>query len=108
MTPDLINAAFEALAGLFILNHCRVLIRDKMVRGVSVISAGFFTAWGFWNLYFYPAVGQFWSFVGGIFVVLANAIYVAMLVYYIWIYDPFTGDELEMNLHIDMLGGRRK
>jgi len=82
MHTDIINAIFELLAALFILNHCRVLYRDKQVKGVSVISALFFTLWGFWNLYFYPAVGQPFSFWAGAAVVTANAIYVGMLCHY--------------------------
>ena len=38
MTPDLINGLFEAIGGLLVLNHCRVLFVDKMVKGVSVFS----------------------------------------------------------------------
>lgn len=80
MIPDLINGLFEALAGLFVLNHCRVLLRDRAVAGVSIASTAFFTLWGLWNLWFYPQLGQFWSMVGGVFVVLANTVYVALLV----------------------------
>lgn len=80
MIPDLINGLFETLAGLFVLNHCRVLLRDRAVAGVSIASTAFFTLWGIWNLWFYPQLGQFWSMVGGVFVVLANTVYVALLV----------------------------
>jgi len=81
-TVDMINALFEALAGLFVLNHCRVLFAHKKTRGVSIISALFFTVWGFWNMYYYPALGQSISFYGGLFVVLANSLYVGMMVSY--------------------------
>lgn len=107
MSPDLINGAFEGLASLFILNHCRVLFNDKTVRGVSVLSCAFFTLWGLWNLYFYPAVGQSWSFWGGVLVVLANSVYVGLLIYYTWFYDSLTGLETEMQLNLDILGDRR-
>lgn len=88
--PDLINGAFEALAGLAVLNHCRALHRDKQVRGVAVSSTAFFTAWGLWNLYYYPQLGQIWSFVGGIVVTAANLLYVSMLLYYT--HDDYLGD----------------
>lgn len=77
--PDLINGSFEAVAALFTLNHCRVLRHDKAVAGVSVASMAFFTAWGVWNLWYYPSLGQTWSFVGGVMLVVANAVYVALL-----------------------------
>jgi len=80
--PDMVNGAFEALAGIAVLNHCIALHHDKAVRGLSVGSTAFFTAWGVWNLYYYPHLDQFWSFAGGVFITLANGIYVAMLVHY--------------------------
>lgn len=80
--PDLINSLFEGFAGLMVLNHCRVLHAEKMVRGVSVVSSFFFTAWGVWNVYYYPALNQPLSFYGGLFVVVANAVYVWMMIFY--------------------------
>lgn len=78
-TFDLINGSFEAVAALFTLNHCRVLLRDRAVAGVSIASMAFFTLWGVWNLWFYPHLGQTWSFAGGVLLVAANAVYVALL-----------------------------
>lgn len=77
--PDLINGSFEAVAALFTLNHCRVLLRDRAVAGVSIASMAFFTLWGVWNLWFYPHLGQTWSFAGGVLLVAANAVYVVLL-----------------------------
>lgn len=83
MTADVINGAFEALAGFMIMNHCTVLFRQKQVRGVSVFSTAFFAAWGVWNLYYYPSLGQIYSFLGGILVVSFNVLWVIMMVYYV-------------------------
>jgi len=82
MTPDQINAAFELLASIFILNHCRVLYRDKCAKGVSILSSVFFSAWGFWNIYFYPALDQHFSMYAGLCVVVSNSFYIAMMTYY--------------------------
>jgi hypothetical protein len=82
ISADFINGAFEIAAGLAILDHCRVMLRDKAVKGVSVWSVVFFTLWGFWNLYYYPHLGQFWSFVGGVGVVGANGVWAVMIVWY--------------------------
>lgn len=82
ISADLINGLFEAFAGLFVLNHCRVLYAHKEARGVSLASIVFFTLWGIWNLYYYPALNQPLSFYGGLFVVAANALYVWMMVTY--------------------------
>jgi len=82
VTPDLINSLFEVLGGAFALNHCRVLHAHKQTRGVSFVSAAFFTLWGFWNLYFYSALAQPLSFFGAVFLVTANSFYLGMMAYY--------------------------
>lgn len=81
-TPDLINAGFEIGAGFAVLHHCWCLRQDKQARGVSVLAVLFFTVWGVWNVFWYPWLGQVFSFVAGIFVTAANALYVGMLGYY--------------------------
>lgn len=82
ISADAINASFELLAGLFVLNHCRVLRQHKTLRGVSMISMGFFTLWGVWNMYYYPALAQPLSFYGGVFVVAVNAFYLGLALHY--------------------------
>jgi ABC-type transport system involved in cytochrome c biogenesis permease subunit len=82
ITADLINGLFELMAGFFVLNHCRILHAHKQVRGVSLTSSGFFLLWGVWNMYYYPALNQPLSFYGGVFVVVANAFYLGMMLRY--------------------------
>lgn len=82
LTGDAINGAFEAAAALFILNHCRVLMEHRQARGVSALSTLFFTAWGFWNLAYYPSLNQQWSFAGGLCVVAANALWLGLQLHY--------------------------
>lgn len=83
MSPDLFNGLFELFGGAFILNHCRALYRDKKVKGVSLLSTCFFTAWGVWNLYYYPHLDQWLSFAGGVAIVLSNALWITLMIYYI-------------------------
>ena len=82
MIPDYVNGTFELFGTLFILLSVRQLWLEKLVRGVSYWHIGFFTAWGFWNLFYYPHLGQWWSFVGGMALVWANAIYLTQIIYY--------------------------
>lgn len=79
MNADLINGLFELAGAVLIFNHARVLLKDKMVRGVSVLSTAVFTAWGFWNLYYYPSLGQWWSFAGGVAIVVANSVWLSLM-----------------------------
>ena len=81
-TPDLINGLFESLGSLFILLSIIKLYRDKQVRGISYIHVGFFSAWGLWNIYYYPYLGQWVSFLGGLLIVITNTVYLGMLIYY--------------------------
>ena len=83
MWQDNINGIYELFGGLFILLHCLKLYKHKKVRGVSVASVIFFTSWGVWNLYYYPSLGQWSSFFGGLGIVFFNALHIYLLIYYI-------------------------
>ena len=82
MTPDLFNGMFEMLGGFIICLSIRKLYVDKRVAGVSWLHVAFFSTWGFWNLYYYPSLGQWWSFWGGIGVVSANTFWLFQMLYY--------------------------
>ena len=80
--PDLVNGTFEALGGILILLSVFKLYHDKVVKGAHWAPPAFFTAWGLWNLFYYPALGQWASFTGGAFLVVVNAVWVAQMFYY--------------------------
>jgi hypothetical protein len=82
VSPDLFNGLFEFVGGLFILRSIFKLLQDKKVAGIAWEMIAFFTLWGAWNLYYYPALDQWFSFVGGCFIVLVNTIYVGLLLFY--------------------------
>lgn len=82
MMLDILNGIFESAGGLFIMASVLRLFRDKKTRGVSAVYVVFFTAWGFWNLVYYPSLGQWWSFAGGIGVVLANMTWLGLMFHY--------------------------
>ena len=82
MTPDLINGLFEFLGSIMLWRNVIQLHRDKMARGVHWTATGFFAAWGYWNLFYYPHLDQWWSFAGGISIVVANTIWLVQMLYY--------------------------
>ncbi len=82
MTPDLINGALEFGSALLMLMNVRRLTIDKGISGVSLVPTVFFDAWGFWNLYYYPALNQWWSFAGGACLVSVNVIWTGLAFYY--------------------------
>lgn len=78
LNNDAINAFFELGGAVLIWLNVRRLHRDKMVRGVFWPVNVFYTAWGVWNVYYYPALGQTLSFWAGLGVVLGNAAWCAL------------------------------
>lgn len=82
MSPDVINGLFEFSGGMLMFNNCRVLYKQKMVRGVSKLTTAFFSVWGLWNLFYYPHLGQWWSFAGGVSIVTFNTIWLGLAIYY--------------------------
>jgi len=79
---DLINGLFEFCGSLFIFLSVKKLHQDKHVAGVSWLHAGFFLAWGWWNLAYYPHLGQWISLAGGLAIVVMNSIWFGQLIYY--------------------------
>lgn len=71
------------LGGFVILLNVRRILRDKLVRGFDWRVLGFFTLWGLWNLFYYPHLGQWLSFFGGLWIVLVNTVYLGLMIYYI-------------------------
>ncbi len=82
MNPDLINGLFEFLGGLTIWVNIRRAYLDKRFHGVSILPTLFFNSWGLWNLYYYPHLDQWWSFLGGLSIFSANTIWVCQMIYY--------------------------
>lgn len=82
MIPDLVNGLFELFGAWFIGLSCKKLYTDKEVKGVSWLHVGYFASWGIWNLFFYPHVGAWLSFAGGVAVVVMNTLWLGMILYY--------------------------
>jgi hypothetical protein len=80
---DLINGSYEFLASPFMLLSIIKLYKDKQVKGISWVHVFYFTSWGYWNLYYYPHLNQKISFIGGIFVVIINTIWLLQIIYYL-------------------------
>lgn len=81
--PDMINGSFQMIAAPFISLSIVKLYKEKKVRGISYLHVAFFTCWGFWNLFYYPYLGQWSSFVGGIVIVMVNLIWLIQMIYYV-------------------------
>lgn len=82
-TPDTINGAFELFGAVAATLNILKLLKDKSVKGVDWRVAAFWVGWGLWNLYYYPHLSQWSSFIGGAFVVVANAAWVMLALKYL-------------------------
>jgi hypothetical protein len=80
LSPDLGNALFEAGGAVTAWLNALQLYRDKEIKGVYWPIYFFYTAWGFWNLYYYPALGQWFSFFAGAVLVLGNFAWITQAV----------------------------
>lgn len=79
---DIINGLFE-FAGAWALSlNVRKLWKEKIVRGVHWSSVCFFSSWGAWNIIYYPHLEQWFSFIGGVALVLVNATWLIQILYY--------------------------
>jgi hypothetical protein len=79
---DLGNGAFELFGGILTWQNVRRVRRDKQIRGIDWRVQVFWTSWGVWNLGYYPSLNQWCSFVGGIMVVTANAVWLFYAIRY--------------------------
>jgi len=82
LNPDLINGLFECTGALVLMMNVRQLLKDKILHGVHILPTIFYTGWGLWNLYYYPSLDQWFSFIGGIAIVTVNAVWVTLAIYY--------------------------
>lgn len=80
--PDVINSSYEVLGFVAVGLSCLRVMKDKKVAGVSLITVGFFTSWGFWNLYYYSHLNQPFSTLGAGFTCIANVVWCTLLVKY--------------------------
>ena len=76
------NFFFEGVGSVMTWLNVRRLRRDKEVKGIDWRVMIFWTMWGLYNLFYYPHLNQWLSFVGGISIVTANAVWVLMVIYY--------------------------
>lgn len=80
---DAINGAFEMLGTIFVWLNVYRVIKDKDVKGQSLLSILFFTSWGFWNITYYSALMQPLSSAAAICMSAASFTYFVLVLYYV-------------------------
>lgn len=77
---DLLNGLFEMVGAAALGMNVRSLWIHREIKGVHWAPVVFYTVWGLFNLFFYPANGLWISFYGGIAVMLVNVAWLALLI----------------------------
>ena len=76
---DALNGLFELGGSLVLWLNVRQVWRDKGYQGVTSLATLWFATWGYWNLYYYPSLDQWWSFTGGVSIVTANTCWLVLM-----------------------------
>ena len=82
MSPDILNGLFEFSGTLFVLLNVRTIYRAKKLVGFNPSVLVFFTSWGFWNLFYYPHLGQIFSAIASGALCAANLTYTILAIKY--------------------------
>jgi len=82
MNPDIINGLFELFSACIAGLNVKTLLRDKVVHGFNPLTLVPFTLWGYWNLYYYIHLDQWWSWWGSLGMVFVNTTYLCLCWYY--------------------------
>lgn len=79
ISGDFVNGCFEAVGAVSAWSNFVRLRRDRQVKGIVWQFTIFWFAWGIWNLYYYPSLGQQFSFWAGIALVAGNCAWLGLL-----------------------------
>ena len=79
---DITNALFEFGGFLAVLMSIRAILRDQSVAGFSPYTTIFFTAWGCWNMAYYPHLDQWWSALAAALLTFTNTVYLCLVWYF--------------------------
>lgn len=82
MTFDVINGTFEFIGAIMLTINCYRLHKDRVLKGAHWLPVTFFTAWGLWNLVYYPSLDQWFSFAGGCAIVTVNLVWLMQAWYW--------------------------
>lgn len=81
-SQDVVNGLFEFIGSFFVWFCVYKLYKDKELKGWSIWSTGYFTAWGYWNLFYYPSLNQWWSAAATLAIATANTAWIILAIYY--------------------------
>ena len=100
--PDLINGLFEGFCIWASLMDIRAILKDKKVRGISVLTSVFFGLWSALNIFYYNNLDQVFS-TGAVFTAGLIGICDIFLIYYYVRIERHKRPENKRNLFLGSL-----
>lgn len=82
LSPDFINGSFEIIGACVLWLNVKQIRKDKELKGYNPSTTAFFMLWGMWNLFYYPHLDQWLSFIGGLAIMSVNVIWLGHIIYY--------------------------
>lgn len=82
LTPDLVNGIFEIAGSVATWGTFRAIRKDKGYAGIRLPIMAFFTSWGFWNLYYYSHLFQWFSLFASLSLTAGNVAIICAMIYY--------------------------
>lgn len=82
MVEDIVNSGFHLGAAIFTFLNCYTLYKEKEVKGVNVFTTVFMVLWGLWNLYYFKALNQPFTWYMNIAILSANVLWVSLVFKY--------------------------
>jgi hypothetical protein len=79
---DAVNAVFEFSGSIAVWLNVRAIYRDRGYAGGRIYVNVFFFSWSWWNLYYYPHLGQMLSAIGTMSIGFANMAYLIMMLHF--------------------------
>jgi hypothetical protein len=101
--PDLINGCLEAAMGYAGWQNLKAIRRDKSVKGVHWYTTAVAGLWGFYNLFYYPHLGQYFSFFAGIGICAINSTWL----YFAYKYGTFKKSKITPQPLMPVSGGKQ-
>ena len=92
---DSVNAGFELSCAILLWINVRTLYKDKQIKGIALSPNFLYLAAGVWDLYYYPFLGQWMSFVACLVYTAGFGLWLGMAVWYtyFWPGRPMRGRE---------------
>ncbi len=79
---DLVTGLLETTAGVFQFLNCARLHRDREIKGVFWHLTFFYTAWSFWDVWYFAHLRQWCAWAGTFVILSASLLWLTLAIRY--------------------------